>query len=175
MNRNTMCGMLLAVSAFSTSAQTVTWPDWVMDPQSVSSLAASECVPSSGSLSIDRQQVSANARVALAQQIGIKIEAMDKTYLSRVDEGKAPKLSSSFESTSKQTVDTMLNGARLKRLEMVKNSEGSFVCGLIAIEQETEKKMVQGIIQAKSAPIDNDTEEILLAKFRERANTKALK
>jgi hypothetical protein len=175
MIRIATCGLLLAVSAQSTFADTVTWPDWVMDPQSVASLAASECVPSSGSLSIDRQQVSANARVALAQQIGIKIEAMDKTYLSRVDEGKAPKLNSSFESTSKQTVDTMLNGARLKRLEMVKNSDGTFVCGLIVLEQESEKKMVQGIIQAKSAPIDTDTEEILLAKFRERSSAKALK
>jgi hypothetical protein len=146
-----------------------------MDPQSQAPLAASECIPSSGSLSIDRQQVSANARIALAQQIGIKIEAMDKTYMSRVNEGKAPKLSSSFESSSKQTVDTLLTGARLKRLEMVKNSEGHFVCGLIALEQDSDKRIVRDVIQAKSVQMDTDTEEILLAKFRERASATAAK
>lgn len=173
--RLTVFSCLLVVLNSGALAQSKQWPDWVMDPQSVAALAASECVPSSGSLSIDRQQVSANARVALAQQIGIKIEAVDKTYMSRVDDGKAPKLNSSFESSSKQTVDTMLNGARLQRLEMVKNSEGNFMCGLIALEQDSDKKIVRSVIQANSAQIDNDTEEILLAKFRERAISKASK
>jgi hypothetical protein len=174
MNRQFIFGLLFSVVT-CTFAETAAWPEWVMDPQSMASLAASECIASSGSLSIDRQQVSANARVALAQQIGVKIEAMDKTYMSRVNEGKAPKLNSSFESSSKQTVDTLLTGARLKRLEIVKNSEGSFVCGLIALEQDSDKKIVQGVIQAKSAQIDTNTEEILLAKFRERSAANAAK
>jgi hypothetical protein len=174
MNQLFIFGLLLSLPNY-TWAETVAWPEWVMDPQSQAPLAASECITSSGSLSIDRQQVSANARVALAQQIGIKIEAMDKTYMSRVSEGLAPKLSSTFESTSKQTVDTMLTGARLKRLEIIKNSEGNFVCGLITLEQDSDKKIVRGVIQAKSVDVDTNTEEILLAKFRERALANASK
>ena len=165
--RQSLLSGLLLLAVFGAHAESKQWPDWVLDPQSEATLAASECIPSSGSLSIDRQQVAANARVALAQQIGIKIEAMDKTYMSRVNDGKAPKLASSFESTSKQTVDTMLNGARLIRFESVKNSEGNFWCGLIALESGTEKKIVRSLVQAKSVQVDNDTEEILLAKFRE--------
>jgi hypothetical protein len=174
MNRQFVWGLLFSVPMLG-SAESVAWPEWVMDPQSIASLAASECIASSGSLSIDRQHVAANARLALAQQIGIKIEAVDKTYMSRVDDGKAPKLSSSFESSSKQTVDTILTGARLKRLEIIKNSEGNFVCGLIALEQDSDKKIIQGVIQAKSVQIDSNTEEILLAKFRERAAVNAQK
>jgi hypothetical protein len=118
---------------------------------------------------MDRQQVAANARVALAQQISVRIKSMDKTYQSRVNDGKSQQISSSFESTSEQTVDTALNGARLKKVEVVNNKEGKFLCGLLALDAESDKKLVHDVIRAKSVQIDTDTEEILLAKFRERA------
>jgi hypothetical protein len=163
------CALMTSMGAM---ADTKLWPDWVMDPQSVAALAASDCIPYSGSLSIDRQQVAANARLALAQQIGVRIEAMDKTYLSRVSDGKAPKLNSSFESSSQQTVDTALKGSRLQRVEIWKNTDGSFLCGLIVLEPDTDKKIVQSVIQSKSVAMDTETEEILLAKFRERSASK---
>jgi hypothetical protein len=165
----------LCIAAFScifascAIAEKSPWPDWVLDPTYEGGVAASECVTYSGSISMDRQQVSANARVALAQQISVRIKSMDKTYQTRVNDGKSQQITSSFESTSEQTVDTALNGARLKKVEVVNNTEGKFLCGLLALDAEGDKKLVHDVIRAKSVSIDTDTEEILLAKFRERA------
>jgi len=44
-------------------------PAWVLNPPSEWEMAAGDCVDYSGSIAIDRQQVAASARLALAQQI----------------------------------------------------------------------------------------------------------
>ncbi len=174
-NRIVFVAVALTASALA-QAESAPWPEWVMDPSSFEGrLAASDCVPYSGSLNIDRQQVAANARVALAQQISVKIKAMDKTYQSRVDDGKASKIRSSFESSSEQTVDAALNGVRLKKVEIIKNSEGRFLCGLLTLEQGSDTKLVRDLMVAKSVDVDKNTEEILLAKFRERSAKTATK
>lgn len=144
------------------------WPAWVMDP-GMDGVAAADCIPYSGNLSLDRQQIAAKARLSLAQQINIRIQGMDKTYQSRVDAGKAPVIKSSFESSSEQTVDTALNGARIKKFEIHTNGEGKFMCGQLVLEDGADKKLVQNVIRSKAVQVDMDTEEILLAKFRERS------
>jgi hypothetical protein len=153
------------------------WPAWVLDPQLEGDMAAADCVPASSSISIDRQQVTANARLALAQQISVKIQAMDKTYVSRVDAGKAPQLSRTFESSSQQSVDAVLNGSRLKKVEYVDKDGAKQLCGLVVLEQGADKRIVQGVFRsaAGGAAPDAETEEILLAKFREKAQSRAQK
>ena len=150
-------------------AESTDWPVWVLDPQAEGSVAAGECVPWSGSISIDRQQITANARLILAQQIGIKIQGMDKTYSARVDAGLVPKLSSSFESTSQQAVEAMLVGSRLRKIEEINHKTGRFLCGLVSLDQDADKRIVQAVARSAGAQSDAETEEILLAKFRSKS------
>ena len=165
-----LIGAALLLLASQSHSDTPKWPEWVLDPQSVANLAGSDCVAVSGSMSIDRQQVLANARLALAQQISVKIQALDKTYSQRVSEGKAVKLSSSFESSSQQPVDTALNGVKTRFMEQVKNSDGRFLCALVVLEDDSEKQLAKTVSRSvPGAPQDAQAEEILLAAFRERA------
>ncbi|MBP9764485.1 MAG: hypothetical protein KBD03_04105, partial [Gammaproteobacteria bacterium] len=60
-------------------------PSWIMNPTAsdVEGIADVACVADSGNLTVDRQAAMANARVALAQQINAKVQAMAETYSRR--------------------------------------------------------------------------------------------
>lgn len=168
--RKVLGALLLAAAA--PLALAADWPDWVLNPPG-GEPAGSDCVPSSGSLSIDRNQATAKARLALAQQIEVKIEAMDQTYESRVREGKADKLASSFKSTSKQTVSVSLQGARLVRAEVVKNRDGEFLCALVSLTKAAAEKLPGDVIRTAGLKVDEDTEALLLTRFRQVAAARA--
>lgn len=162
----------LALAATAPLALAADWPDWVLNPPAGDPVGT-DCVPSSGSLGIDRQQVTAKARLALAQQIEVKIEAMDETYESRVREGKADKLVSTFKSASKQTVSVSLQGARLVRSELVKNRDGRFLCAMVALDKAAAEKLPGDIIRTAGMKGDEDTEAMLLTRFRQVAAARA--
>ena len=118
------------------------WPEWALNPPSSGELVAADCVAASGSMSVDRAQASARARLALAQQIEVKVEAMDQTWESRVREGKADKLGSSFTSASKQMVNVTLQGARATRTELVNARGGDLLCVMVALVRLVESTSV---------------------------------
>ncbi len=148
------------------------WPEWVLTPPA-GETSGSDCVPDSGNLPADRNQATAKARLALAQQIEVKIDAMDETYETRVREGKAEKLVSSFKSTSKQTVSLSLQGAKLVRSENVKNRQGKFFCALVALPKEAAEKLPGDVIRSVGRGVDQETEALLLTKFRQVAAARA--
>ncbi len=164
---------LFVISVFLTvCACAADWPAWVLDPPTELGMAAGDCVPWSGSISLDRQQVAAHARLALAQQISVQIKGMDKTYAARVDNGQSPKLSTSFESTSQQTVDAALTGSRLSKVEVVDTPTGKFLCGLVTLAQDADKRIVRTVMQSAGVPPEGEVEELLLAKFRSRSSAR---
>jgi hypothetical protein len=162
----------LALGAGTSRAQS--WPEWVLNPPAGGELAAGECVASSGALGVDRAQASARARLALAQQIEVRIEAMDQTWDSRVKDGKVEKLATSFTSASKQTVSLTLQGARLVRTELVKSrSGGDLLCVLVALDKPASDKLPGDVIRSAGAKVDDDTEALLVARFRQTAAARA--
>jgi hypothetical protein len=158
---------LLGALALPAAAQD--WPDWILNPPSGPELHAGECVEASGSLGIDRQQATARARLALAQQIELRVEAMDQTWDSRVRDGQAQQLASRFVSASRQVVATTLQGARPVRTEVVKARGGSLVCVLVALQREASEKLPGDIIRTAAAPVDAATESMLVTRFRQAA------
>jgi hypothetical protein len=145
----------LALSAGAAQAQD--WPAWVLNPPA-GELAAGECIKASGSMGL-----------ALAQQIDVKIEAMDQTYESRVKDGKAERLVSSFTSASKQMVSLSLQGARVTRTEQVKSREGDLLCVLVSMEPKAAEKLPGDVIRSAGIKPDDDTEGMLLARFKQAA------
>lgn len=158
---------LLGALAVPAAAQD--WPDWILNPPSGPELHAGECIEASGSMGIDRQQATARARVALAQQIEVRIEAMDQTWDSRVREGQAQQLASRFVSTSRQVVATTLQGARPVRTEAIKSRSGTLVCVLVALQREASEQLPGDIIRTAAAPVDAATESLLVTRFRQAA------
>lgn len=159
--------------AFAGCASAQSWPDWALSPPSGTDLAAGDCVTASGSMGVDRQQASARARLALAQQIEVRIEAMDQTWESRVREGKAEKLASSFTSASKQIVNLTLQGAKLSRAELVKARGGDLLCVVVTLESRASEKLPGDVIRSAGAKVDEDTETLLVARFKQAAAARA--
>jgi hypothetical protein len=177
----------LATSAmtalFALPAQTVraqsppveqAWPAWVLNPPAeAGELVGTDCVEASGNLSIDRQQVTAKARLVLAQQIEVRIEAMDETFAQRAQEGRAERPSVSFKSASRQVVNTTLQGSRLVRFEVFTQRDGArWVCGLVALDRPRAQQLPGDVIRSAGAKVDDGTEALLLARFREAATAR---
>jgi hypothetical protein len=163
---------LFAVAAglLSGSASASTgWPDWVLNPPNNGELVGTDCVNASGNLSIDRQQLAAKARLVLAQQVEIRIEAMDETFASRAAEGKAERLAVSFKSASRQLVSTTLQGSRLVRVQSVNLASGTWLCGMVALDRQRSEALPGDVIRTAGAKVDEDTESLLLARFRQIA------
>ena len=163
------CGLWALAGLATTGAHAQDWPEWVLNPPSGPELHAGDCVEASGSMGIDRQQATARARLALAQQIEVRVEAMDQTWESRVRDGQAQKLASSFSSASRQLVAVTLQGARPVRTELVKSRAGNLVCVLVALERQASEQLPGDIIRTASAPVDAATESMLVTRFRQAA------
>lgn len=163
--------LLLAAALWSgpAHAQPGGWPDWVLNPPTQGELVGTDCVEASGNLSIDRQQVTAKARLVLAQQIEVRIEAMDETFASRASEGRVERLAVTFKSASRQLVSTTLQGSRLVRFETVAQRDGGFVCGMVALERQRSEQLPGDVIRTAGAKMDDATEAVLLARFRQAA------
>lgn len=123
------------------------WPAWAMNPQSESGIAAADCTQFSGDISIDRQQVSANARTLLAQQIETRIKAVDKAYAKKVQQKKAVALTKTFESVSEQVSEVTLRGARISRLEQHKGRGGEYLCAMVVVPQEVSRQAFDRALQ----------------------------
>lgn len=163
----------LACAAGVAAAQAGGWPDWVLNPPSEGELVGTDCVPASGNLSIDRQQLAAKARLVLAQQIEIRIEAMDETFASRAQEGREQRLAVSFKSASRQLVSTTLQGSRLVRVETVAQRDGPYLCGMVVLERARAEALPADVIRTAGAKVQADTEALLLARFRQVAAARA--
>ena len=164
-----LLGLIGALALCSPAAQAQDWPEWILNPPSGPELHAGDCVEASGSMGIDRQQATARARLALAQQIEVRVEAMDQTWESRVRDGQAQKLASSFSSASKQLVAVTLQGARPVRTEVVKSRSGNLVCVLVALQRQASEQLPGDIIRTAAAPVDAATESMLVTRFRQAA------
>ena len=142
-------------------------PNWVTSPSYKDGIAATECVPKSNNFSLDRKEAVANARQALAQQINLKVKAMDKTYQRRTRaEGEKASTGSTFESVSRQVTQTNLNGSRVVKTGYVDLGGTKNMCVMVAFGDSEMQKIFDDLIEASGREVNAQDEDILYQEFK---------
>ncbi len=141
-------------------------PEWVTSPSYRDGIAATECLPKSGNFSLDRKEAVANARQALAQQIDLKVEAMDKTYQRRTRAEEEADTGSSFESVSRQVTEARLNGSRVVRTGYFDLGGETSLCVMVAFGDSQMEEIFDGVIEASGREVTGQDEEILYQEFK---------
>lgn len=156
--------MLTAVSAQALAQQSI--PSWVLNPNTDDGLAAVDCVEFSGNVSIDAKLASSNARLALAQQIGTKVEAIDETYDSRVSSGERTNINSRFSSISKQLTKQSLSGSKILQSDIVKISGKDYFCSMAVLSEGKTEQLFNSIVDKADLALDSSTEAKLKKEFK---------
>lgn len=141
-------------------------PDWVLNPSIEDGIAHSECVPSSGNMSIDKAQAVALARVGLAQQISTKVKALDKTYQERVDVQGESVVGSTFSSVSKQLTNQMLVGAQPVKTSYANFNGQNQLCVMTALTPEKTKDLFTKLVSASEVTLSPQDASVLYQEFK---------
>jgi hypothetical protein len=142
------------------------FPSWVIDPQVENGIAASECIIYSGNISVDKAQITAQARSTLAKQIEVRVSALDKTYLDRTDAAGKTVVGSSFSSVSRQLSDQTLTGTRLTKLSRLSIGGQENLCGMLTLDPERSQTIFKQIIEASQREISVEDEDVLYQEFK---------
>lgn len=153
-------------SSTSTEALNENIPEWVLSPSIEDGIAHSECVPSSGNMSIDKAQAIALARVGLAQQISTKVKALDKTYQDRVDVEGETVTGSTFSSVSKQLTNQMLVGAQPVKTSYANFNGKNQLCVMTALSPEKTKDLFSKLVSASERKLSPQDESVLYQEFK---------
>jgi len=141
-------------------------PSWVLNPVAQDGIAATDCVTFSGNLSIDKKMATANSRLALAQQINVRVEGLDKTYASRVDANDENTVGNNFSSVSKQLTKQQLNGSRVMKSDIVKISEKEYFCVLTTLNPKATSALFEAIIKQSQRLVNPQDEKFLYQEFK---------
>lgn len=149
-------------------------PDWVMVPEYAGGIAAAECVDSSGSLSIDRQQAVAMARVALGQQIEMRVKSVDKLYTERTSGGNSSSQTKTvFQRASEQLSDRVLNNSRIVKTELVKSLlKSDQLCVMVAMPSEATREYFREMVKVANVDVPAKLEDELFESFRDQSLVK---
>ena len=141
-------------------------PEWVLNPIVEDGIAAASCVSSSGSMTTDRAQATALSRVDLAQQIGTRVQSLDKTYQERVDVGSDAQVGSTFTSVSKQLTEQSLTGARVIKTSYANFDGKNQLCVMTALGSSSTKELFENILKDSQRPVTVDQEKVLYQEFK---------
>lgn len=141
-------------------------PDWVLNPTIEGGLAAPVCVIASGNLNTDKSQATALGRVELAQQINVKVKALDKTYQERVDVDNQAQVGSTFSSVSKQLTDQAIQGSRVSESGYTEFDEKRHLCVLTVLDPNATKGFFDGLVKASGRQLDPTDERVLYQEFK---------
>ncbi|MFQ3209969.1 MAG: hypothetical protein ACI8SC_000833 [Colwellia sp.] len=141
-------------------------PSWVLNPVTQDGIAATDCVTFSGNLSIDKKMATANSRLALTQQIDVRVEGLDKTYASRVDANDETTIGNSFSSVSKQLTKQKLNGSRVMKSDIVTISGKEYFCVLTTLNPTATSAVFEAIIRQSQRLINPKDEKFLYQEFK---------
>lgn len=153
-------------------------PEWVINPKMEGGFAATECIPDSGNLSLDRQIVIAKSRAEIAKQVELRVAAMDKTYTrlseeeSSAGELKTPKarsLQTAFESVSKQIAEQTLSGLAPERVEYIEWDDRRQLCAMITLAKPKGREIFDRVMQTAGIPASAPVQEALYQEFTEPA------
>ncbi|WP_440903094.1 LPP20 family lipoprotein [Catenovulum sp. SX2] len=141
-------------------------PDWYLNPVFEDGIAAPVCVNYSGNIQIDKQQATANGRLALAQQISTNVQGLDKTYSSRTDAEGESAVGSTFSSVSKQLTEQKLNGSRVIKTAMATIDGAKSLCVLVALSPQVTKELFDAIIEQSGRKVNPQDEKFLYQEFK---------
>lgn len=141
-------------------------PDWVLNPLVENGIAATDCVKFSGNLSVDSKMAAANSRVALAQQIQTKVEALDKTYSSRTDANEETTVGTTFSSVSKQITNQTLSGARVIKTDIVSIAGKDHVCSLMELNPTATENLFAALVEKAGKKINPEDQQFLYQEFK---------
>ncbi|MDU0114246.1 hypothetical protein RT723_14855 [Psychrosphaera aquimarina] len=142
-------------------------PEWLSNPTIKDGLAAVDCVKFSGNWSSDSKISSANARIALAQQIDVKVESLDKTYESRQSTQDGTYISTQFSSVSQQYTKQALAGSRIVKTEIVTISGTEYYCALATLDPGQTEQVFELIIKASNKKVDDELQSELFEQFKD--------
>lgn len=158
-----MAGLLAILASACGSAPTrADPPAWVLLPETNGGFAAAACVPDSGNIGMDRQWALAKARADIAQQIGVRVKAIDQTY-SRISSGTPG--GESFESVSEQIAEQTLAGSNASRAEFLEFGGKRQFCILASLAQAQGQELFRSIVSASGRKLDSATDETLYREF----------
>ena len=155
---------LLAACA-STDKAASPWPAWVLQPDAGGGVAAAECVESSGNLSLDRTQAAAAARVTLARNLEVNIQASDELVSSKT----GAQSSQTFRSNAKLLSEKALTNTRVSRIEEVSAGKGKWLCAEVTLDSAGTRSLVKEAVAKTNTTASAAVEEMLLAQFRRRS------
>ncbi|MDA7745902.1 hypothetical protein N8878_01035 [Psychromonas sp.] len=166
--------LLTACSSSNPTQETVVGqiPSWILNPQVEDGIAVSECVLWSGNMSIDRQHAISNARTALAQRIESRVSALDKSYRDKVEVTSGAESGSTFSSVSKQITEQTLVGTTALKTDIVKIAKKDNLCVLVAIGQQSTKKVFDELIKAADRPMNSSQKNELYQQFKSQQTEK---
>lgn len=141
-------------------------PQWVLNPSIENGLAASDCIKFSGNLSVDRKAAIANARLALAQQIDVQVQGLEKTYARRTDTNEETITGSNFSSVSKQITNQKLSGAVIKNVDVVKIFDKDHMCALVTLAPAETQALFDEIMGASGREISAQDKGFLYEEFK---------
>ena len=141
------------------------WPSWVLQPEAAGGVAAAECVESSGNLSLDRSQAAAAARVTMARNLEVNIQASDELYSSKT----GAQATQSFKSSAKVLTEKALTNTRVTRIEEVAAGKGKWLCAEVSLDSAGTRGLVKQAVETTGTTASADVEEMLLQQFRRRS------
>lgn len=142
------------------------FPSWVIDPQIDGGIAASECIPFSGNISIDKAQITTQGRATLSKQIDVRVSVLDKTYIDRTDAAGKIVAGSSFSSVSKQLSDQYLSGTRLAKLSRILVNGQQNLCGMVVLNPAETNSIFKEILANSNREVTAEDESILSQEFK---------
>lgn len=149
-------------------------PKWILNPHVDGGIAATDCVKYSGNISIDKKMASANSRLALAQQIDIRVEGLDKTYSNRTDSNDDTTTGNSFSSVSKQLTKQKLTGSRVVQSDIVKIAGKDHFCVLTTLEPKATTELFNDILKQSKRSINPADEKFLYQEFKAKKAEQSL-
>lgn len=137
-------------------------PDWVINPVLDDGIASAVCVPSTGNLTTDRAKAAAMGRADLAQQIDIKVKALDKTYQEKISDVSP---GATFSSVSKQLTNSAVSGARVVKSTYAEFDGKKQLCVLSALESGETRALFQQLLSSSGQSLSSAQQQSLYEEF----------
>lgn len=142
------------------------YPEWVYSPTVEQGLAAADCVPiHNGNIALAMKQVTASGRMNIAQQIEVKVKAMDKTYDRVTTTNEGASTGGTFESVSKQVTQQTLSGVRAEKTERTVVDNKPYICSLVVLNPEATSGLIDDIMKASEANLSPNDKSVLKEQF----------
>lgn len=148
-------------------------PEWVLNPSSANGFAASNCVKYTGNFSVDRNHAVSLTRNALAQNMDLKANVLEKTYQKMDSASGETSTGTSFEQIAKQITSVSLQKSQIEKVKIVNIAGVPQVCSLVTIPKVESEKAFTNMVNS-SGPIDPSDKAALYKEFMSQKTTAEL-